>query len=198
MKKEEYLLMNDVIRSLALIIEINDPSAAGHQIRVAELACLIAKKLNLKEEIIESIKISGILHDIGKIFIPIQLLNKPGRLLEEEFNLIKIHPKIGYNIMKSINFSLPIADIILQQNEKYNGSGYPRGIKGKEILIQARIICVANVIEAIVSHRPYRPAIGIEFALIEISKNSGKLYDPDVVNACIRVFKEDNYSFKDV
>lgn len=198
MNKQEYLLMDEVIRSLSLIIEKNDPSITFHQNRVSDLACMIAKELNLDYDIIDSIRIAGILHNIGKIFIPLQILNKSGELNKEEFNLVKTYPTIGYNILKPIHFSLPIADIILQQNEKYNGSGYPKGIKEEEILIQSRIICVANVVEAMSSNRPYRPALEINSALNEILINSGKLYDPNVVNACIRIFKENNYSFKDV
>jgi putative nucleotidyltransferase with HDIG domain len=196
MKKQEYLLMSNVISSMELLIAAINPYIAGHQKRVSGLAVAIAVELNLPEDTIEGIRISGIFHDIGKIIIPTEILNKPGRLLETEYNLIKTHSKSGYNILKPIDFPWPVADIVLQHHEKYDGSGYPQGIDGDKILIEARILCVANVIESMASHTPYRRGLGIDTALVHISQNSKILYDPAVVNACLNMFKLKKYTLK--
>ena len=140
-------------------------------------------------------KIASLIHDVGKMDIPSEILSKPGKLTEEEFNLIKSHPKIGYDILKLIDFPWPVAEIVLQHHENINGSGYPGGLKDEEILLEAKIICVADVVEAMSSHRPYRPALGIDKALRQISKNKGILYDPKVVEACIKTFKKERFKF---
>jgi HD-GYP domain-containing protein (c-di-GMP phosphodiesterase class II) len=196
MENKAYLLLDDVLHSIESIIATIDPYTAGHQKRVTDLALAIANELNLTEDTIEGIRISASLHDIGKMGIPIQILCKPGRLRQEEFNLMMKVPEIGYHILKQFNFSWPVADIVLQHYEKCDGSGYPHGLTGDKILIQAKILCVANVVEAIASHRPYRIALGIDAALDEISKNSSQLYDSTVVNACLKIFKEKNYTLK--
>jgi len=165
-----------------LLSESRDPYTAGHQRRVTQLACAIAKEMDFPEKQIEGIHASGLLHDIGKIYIPTDILNRPGRLSNIEMDLIRTHSKVGYDILKTVNFPWPVAQIVLQHHERQDGSGYPQGLSGEEILIEARILTVADVIEAMSSHRPYRPALGIDTALGEISKNSGILYDPKVVD----------------
>jgi len=188
--------MDNTINTIAKIIEARDPYTAGHQQRVSLLAIAIAKEIGLPEDKIKGVKIASLMHDIGKINIPSEILSKPGKLTEEEFNLIKGHPKIGYDILKLIDFSWPVAQIVLQHQERLNGSGYPQGLKGDGILLEARIIGVAGVVEAMSSHRPYRPALGIDKALEEISQNKGILYDPEVVDTCLKLFKEKGFKFE--
>ncbi len=181
------------IDTMSKIIEVKDPYTAGHQLRVSQLTTAIAKELNLSPDKVEGTRIASLIHDIGKISIPTEILSKSTTLSDIEFSLIKEHSRIGYDILKAIDFSYPIANIILQHHEKINGSGYPGGLKGNEILLEAKIICVADVVEAMSSHRPYRPALGIDKALEEISKNKGILYDPEVVDVCIKLFKEKRF-----
>lgn len=190
--------LNGVIQAMALAVEKRDPFTAGHQRRVAELACAIAEEMDLPEERIEAIRMAGMIHDLGKISVPAEILGKfaPSRLTEAEFALIKNHPLVGYEILKEIEFPYPIAQIVLQHHERMDGSGYPQGLKGDQIMLEARIIAVADVVEAMTSHRPYHPALGIETALEEISQNKGVLYDPDVVEACLRLFREGRFEFK--
>jgi PAS domain S-box-containing protein len=187
--------MDATIDTISRILEAKDPYTAGHQHRVCQLAIPLAQELNLAEDKIEGIKIASLIHDIGKIGLPTEILSKPTRLTDIEFSLIKGHSQIGYDILKSIDFSYPIARIVLQHHERLNGSGYPRGLKGNEIIMEAKIIGVADVVEAMSSHRPYRPALGIDKALEEISKNKGILYDPEVADACIKLFKEKGFKF---
>ena len=187
--------MDNIISTIAKIVETRDPYTAGHQQRVSLLATAIVKDMGLPPDKIEGVRIASLVHDIGKINIPSDILTKPGKLTKEEFNLIKGHPKMGYNILKLIDFPWPVAEIILQHHENINGTGYPRGLKDEEILLEAKIICVADVVEAMSSHRPYRPALGIDVALEEISKNKGILYDPKVVEACIKIFNEGSFKF---
>jgi putative nucleotidyltransferase with HDIG domain len=182
--------MVNFIQTLSHTIEARDPYTAGHQKRVSNIARCIAQYLNLSPEQIESVRMAALIHDLGKIFIPAEILNKPGKLRSNEFNLIKDHPKLGYEILKDIDFPWPIANIILQHHEKIDGSGYPKGLNNREIMIEAKIICVADVVEAISSHRPHRPSLGIEVAINEIKKNRGKEYDKQVVNACIELFND--------
>ena len=179
------------IHALAAVVETRDPYTAGHQKRVSELAAAIASEMHLTEQQVESISMAGIIHDLGKIQVPAEILSKPGQLSELEFNLIKTHPQVGYDLLKNIEFPWPIAKMILQHHEKMNGSGYPQGLKGDEIMLEARILTVADVVEAMSSHRPYRPALGIEKALKQIRKDKGILLDPDVVDACLKLFKQD-------
>lgn len=182
--------MINFIQTLSHTIEARDPYTAGHQKRVSNIARCIAQYLNLSPEQIESIRMAALIHDLGKIFIPAEILNKPGKLRNNEFNLIKDHPKLGYDILKDIDFPWPIAKIILQHHEKIDGSGYPKGLNKNEIMLEAKIICVADVVEAISSHRPHRPSLGLETAINEIRKNCGKEYDKMVVNACIELFND--------
>ncbi len=185
--------MYGTIEAITKTVETRDPYTAGHQKKVADIAKEIAKDMGLSRDIIESVNLAGQIHDLGKIAIPSEILNKPGRINEIEFSLIKTHSAIGYEIMKNIDFPWPIADIVLQHHEKLDGTGYPNGLKGEEILIQARIIAVADVLEAMASHRPYRAALGMDAAFNELQKNSGTHFDPEVVTSCIRIFKEKGF-----
>ena len=184
------------IELTTLMVEAKDPYTAGHQRRVSILSYAIAKEMNLSEKQIEGTKIAGLIHDLGKISIPSEILSKPGRITDIEFSLIKNHPQAGYDILKRVKFPWPIAQIVLQHHERIDGSGYPSGLSGEKILIEARILGVADVVEAISSHRPYRPALGIDKALEEISQNKGILYDPKAVEACLKLFKEKGFKFE--
>ncbi len=176
-------MFNATVGGMALMAESRDPYTAGHQHRVAQYASDIARNMKLPDDQVEAIRISGLLHDIGKIRTPVSLLNRPGKLFTAEWELIKTHPVVGYKILKQIPFPWPIAEIVYQHHERINGTGYPRGLKGDEILLEARILAVADVIEAISSHRPYRPALPIESALDEVKSQKGKLFDEMVVDS---------------
>lgn len=182
------------IQAIAATVEARDPYTAGHQHRVAELATAIAREMGLQEEQISGIHLAAMIHDLGKIHVPAEILSKPGKLSDIEFMLIQIHPQAGYDIVKDIRFPWPIADIVLQHHEKLDGSGYPQGLKGEQILLEARIITVADVVEAISSHRPYRAGRGIDAAFEELEGNRGTLYDPRAVDICISLFREQGYS----
>jgi HD-GYP domain-containing protein (c-di-GMP phosphodiesterase class II) len=187
--------MEGTIKAMATVVETRDPYTAGHQQRVAHLCQSIGKEVKLKPEQIQGLYFAGLIHDIGKISVPAEILSKPGRLSSAEFQLILVHPQAGYEILKEIQFPWPIAEITLQHHERMDGSGYPRGLKGGDILFEARIMCVADVVEAMATHRPYRPALGISTALSEINKNRGKLYDPLVVDACIMLSEKGELDF---
>ena len=161
---------------------------------LSRLCPAIAVEMNLKSEQIDGVRMASMIHDIGKISIPSEILTKPTQLTNLEFNLIKTHPVSGYNILKDIELPWPIARIVLEHHERIDGSGYPNGLKGEQILLESRIIAIADVVETISSHRPYRAAHGIDAGLDEITKNSGILYDPDLVDACLRLFREKNYN----
>lgn len=182
-----------MINTIAAMVERRDPYTSGHQKRTARIACAIAGQLGLSEERIEGLRMAGIIHDVGKIYIPAEILSKPGRLTEPEFSLVKTHSQIGFDILKDIEFPWPIAQIVLQHHEKIDGSGYPRGLKGSDILMEARILAVADVVEAISSHQSYRPAIGLEKSLEELAEKSGVLYDAAVVEACLSLFREKGF-----
>jgi PAS domain S-box-containing protein len=187
--------IEDIIYTIGKITETRDPYTSGHQLKVSKLSTAIAQEMKLPPDKIEGIRIASLVHDIGKISIPSEILSKPSKLSEIEYRLIENHSQIGYDILKSIEFSWPIAQIVLQHQERLNGSGYPQGLKGDDILLEAKIIAVADVIEAMSSHRPYRPALGINKALEEIFINRGILYVPEVVDACIKLFKEKDFKF---
>ena len=197
-KAEERLqkAMNATIETMSKIVEAKDPYTSGHQHRVCQLAVHLARELNLPEDKIEGIRIASLIHDIGKIGLPTEILSKPTTLTDIEFSLIKAHSQIGYDILKTIDFNCPVAQIVLQHHEKINGSGYPKKLKSDEILPEAKILGVADVVEAMSSHRPYRPALGIDAALEEISKTKGILYEPEVVAACFKLFKEKGFKFE--
>ncbi|MCJ7665543.1 MAG: HD-GYP domain-containing protein, partial [Actinobacteria bacterium] len=187
--------LEGAINTLAAIVETKDPYTYGHQQRVCKLAMTIAKELGLEENRIEAVRVSALIHDIGKVNIPASILSKPGKLTDIEFEMIKTHPQLSYDMLKNIDFPLPIVDIIIQHHEKLDGSGYPRGLKGKDIMLEAKILTVADVLEAMSSHRPYRPALGINIAVEEIKKNKGILYDPAVVNSCIKIITKKGFEF---
>jgi PAS domain S-box-containing protein len=190
--------MEDTIKAMATIVETKDAYTAGHQGKVTRLAAAIAEKMNLPEALLKGIHMAGSIHDIGKLSIPAEILSKPGRLSEMELGLIRTHPQAGYDIMKDVEFPWPVARIILEHHERMDGSGYPNGRSRDDILLEARIIAVADVVDAIASHRPYRPSLGIEMALSEIETNKGVLYDPDVVDACLKLFREEGFQSKEV
>lgn len=179
--------LEGIIQAMARTVDSRDPYTAGHQQRVAFLSVAIAEKMGLPQDQIAGIRMGGMIHDLGKLSVPAEILSKPTRLTVIEFALIKTHPRVGYDILQEIDFPWPIARMVLQHHEKLNGSGYPQGLSGQDILLEARILCVADVVEAMASHRPYRPALGIEKALDEISENKGIFYDPEVVDALFRL-----------
>ena len=188
--------MEDTIQAMAMIVEMRDLYTAGHQRRVAQLACAIAQEIGLSPDQITGLRLAGTIHDIGKVRVPAEILTNPDGLSDAEFTIIKMHHVSGHEILNTIDLPWPIAEIIHQHHERMDGSGYPLGLSGKDIIIEARILAVADTVEAITSHRPYRPAQGIDKALEEISRNKGKLYDPDVVDACLKLFSQQKFSFK--
>jgi putative nucleotidyltransferase with HDIG domain len=188
--------LSGIIQAVAMMVESRDPYTAGHQRRVSDLGRTIAQEMGLSTDETDGIRIAGMLHDIGKISIPAEILSKPGRLSDIEFSLIKAHAETGHNILKEIDFPWPIATIVLQHHERIDGSGYPRSLKGDEICIEARILTVADVVEAMASHRPYRPGLGIDAALNEIEKNKGIFYDNAVADACLRLFREKDFKLE--
>jgi len=188
-------IFEGTVKALAVMTEKRDQYTAGHQQRTASLACAIAREMGLTEEEIETLHIAGTLHDIGKLYVPVDILNQTGTLTDIEYLFIKTHPAAGYDILKIIPFEAPIAEIVLQHHERLDGSGYPRGLEGKDILGLAKVLAVADVVEAMVSHRPYRPAMTIDQAMEEIQGNAGRLYDPVVVEACAGIFRNNSFSF---
>jgi putative nucleotidyltransferase with HDIG domain len=188
--------LEGTFRAMAMTLELRDPYMAGHQNRVSSLAVVVAREMNLPLETIEGIRFAGIIHDIGKICAPAEIMTKPCRLTKSEFQLIKDHPRVGYEMVKDITFPWPVAHIILQHHERLDGSGYPEGLVGDAILQEARILAVADVVEAVCSLRPYRPALGIEKGLEEIRKGRGVRYDARVVDACIKLFREGRFTFR--
>ena len=188
--------LDEIVHAMSLTAEKRDPYTAGHQKRTTELALALAEEMGLSEHQIKGVQMAGLIHDMGKISIPAEILSKPGKLNEVEFQLVRRHPQVAFEILKKIDFPWPVDLIVLQHHEKMDCSGYPQGLAGEEILLEARILCVADVVESIDSHRPYRPGLGIDKALEEISKNRGILYDQDVVDACLRLFKEKNFRYQ--
>jgi PAS domain S-box-containing protein len=185
--------LETTIQVMMSAVESRDAYTAGHQRRSTNLACAIATEMGLTQEKIEGIRMAGSIHDIGKLSIPAEILSKPTKLTEIEFSLIKVHSQSGYEMLKDVESPWPLAEIVYQHHERMNGSGYPRNLKGDEIIMEARIMGVADVVETMASHRPYRPALGINVALEEIEKNREILYDNDVVDACLRLFREKGY-----
>jgi len=183
------------VNALAYAVEMRDPYTAGHQKNVSKLACGIAEQLQLSEEKIEGIKLVSLVHDIGKIHVPAEILSKPSALTDAEFEIVQTHPQIGYDILKNIEFPWPVAATVLQHHERLNGSGYPFGLKNKDILLEAKILSVADVVEAMTSHRPYRPAYDLSTALKEVSNNVDDLYDHDAVRVCKALFEKKGYDF---
>ncbi len=186
--------LEESIQAIAATVEMRDPYTSGHQKRVADIATAIATTMGLDEGKIHGIHLAGVVHDLGKIRIPAEILSKPGKLNAIEYELIKGHPQAGYDILKDISFPWPLARIVLEHHERVDGSGYPRGIKSDEMLVESRIMAVADVVEAMASHRPYRASLGIEPALKEIERGRGTAYDPVVVDACLKLFREDGFA----
>lgn len=181
-------ILDQVVQTLSTTLEIRDPYTAGHQQRVSEIAVALAQEMGLTASQTKCLGISGLLHDLGKIVVPAEILSKPGKLSDLEVNLIKTHARAGYEILKDVQFPWDVAGMILQHHEHLDGSGYPGGLKGDEILFEARVLAVADAVEAMASHRPYRPGLGLSNALAEISRKSGVWYEAEVVKACLRLF----------
>jgi putative nucleotidyltransferase with HDIG domain len=188
--------LESTVKALGVTSELRDPYTAGHQRRVTQLANAIAREMGFTENRIDGIRVAGLLHDIGKIMIPAEILTKPSKLTEVEFAIVKTHSMASYDILKSIEFPWPVAQIVIQHHEKLDGSGYPSGLKGDAILLEAKILCVADIVEAMSSHRPYRPALGIDVALEDMLANKGVLYDPVVVDTCVKLFREKGFKFE--
>jgi len=189
-------LLEQTVNVLASTVEMRDPYTAGHQRRVAVLAEAIAREMGLSEHRIEGLRITALIHDIGKIYVPAEILSKPGALTLTEQRLIQTHPQVGHDVLSRVDFPWPVARIVLQHHERWDGSGFPNGLSGEKILLEARILGVADVVEAMSSHRPYRAALGISEALKIVSENSGILFDPQVVKACLTLFYRRDFQFK--
>ena len=194
-KKRLKAALDGTVRAVGLTAEMKDSYTAGHQQRVAELACALARAMGLSEKDFEDLRIASLIHDIGKMTVPTEILSKPGKLTNAEFELVKDHPRVAYNMLTAVEVPEPVPTLIVQHHERMDGSGYPHGLKGEAILAGARILAVADVVEAMSAHRPYRPALGTEKALDEIARNAGRLYDPDVARACVSLFREKQFSF---
>ena len=188
-------ILRSTVNALAITTEKRDLYTAGHQRRVAQLATAIAREMQFPEDITRGIYMAATLHDIGKMQVSSDILSKPGELNDIETLLVRTHTQVGYEIVKTIPFELPVADMVIQHHERMDGSGYPQGLAGSQIMLEARILAVADVVEAMSSHRPYRPALGISLALEEIRRHRGNLYDPDVVDACLRLFARGQIDF---
>ena len=195
MKKLQTTL-EKTVNALAAAVGKRDPYTASHQQRVTKLAIAIAEEMDFSKEQVQGIRIAGLLHDIGKISVPAEILGKPAKLTPAEFEIVKSHSHAGYDILKSIEFPWPVAEIVLQHHERINGLGYPQGFLDKDILIEAKILGVADVVEAMCSHRPYRSALGVAKTLKHILQNKGSLFDPEVVDVCVRLFKEKGFRFE--
>ena len=182
------------LKAMSRINERRAPFVAGHELQVAELAAAIGEEMGLPNEVIRGIRAAGCIHDIGYTTIPAEILSKPEKLTQYEMLSVRNHVQAGFDMVKDIEFPWPVAKTILQHHERLDGSGYPNGTKGEEIILEARIIAVADVMDAIASHRPYRPALGIQSAIEEIAQGSGIVYDPDVVKACLKLFHEKGYA----
>jgi HD-GYP domain-containing protein (c-di-GMP phosphodiesterase class II) len=187
--------LEELVNAMSLTLEERDPYTAGHQRRTTDLSLAIAKEMRLPEHETKGLQMAGLIHDMGKISVPGEILSKPGRLNDAELQLIKRHPQVAYDILNQIDFPWAVDQIVLQHHEKLDGSGYPQGLSGEEILLESRILCVADVVETMETHRPYRPSLGRDAALEEITKNRGILYDPEDVDACLRLFRETEFRY---
>ena len=188
--------LDGVIEAIGQATESRDPYTAGHQRMVTDLAVAIGQELGLAPDVIDGIRAAGLLHDVGKLAIPAEILSKPSALSRMEMELMKGHPQAGYDILKAVEFPWPVPQIVLEHHERLDGTGYPRGLKGDEICLEARVLAVADVVEAMASHRPYRPALGVGPALEEILRGRGTEYDADVVDVCARLLREGRFSFR--
>ncbi len=195
--RKSQIILDGIVKTLSKIIETRDPYTSGHEDQVAKIACKIAREMKLPEEQVSFIHIAATLHDIGKISVPSEILTKPSALSNLEREIIKTHCKVANDVLVNIEFPYPVAEVIYQHHERIDGSGYPRGLKGEQIALEARIIGVADVIDAMASYRPYRPALGVDAAIEEIIKHKGITYDPTVVDACLKVYKKTAKNFID-
>ena len=191
-------IMNGIVRAMVMTLEAKDPYTAGHQRRVAALASEIAMRMELEPRRIEGIRMASLIHDLGKVYVPSEILSKPGKISTAELAIIRMHSRVGYEILRNIEFPWPLAECVLQHHERLDGSGYPAGISGEDILLEARILSVADVVEAMISHRPYRAALGMKNALDEIIDNRGRLYDPLTVDVCITILTDKNFLLEDM
>ncbi|MBU1612473.1 MAG: HD domain-containing protein [Proteobacteria bacterium] len=189
-------ILNGIVAGLSTLLEARDPYTAGHQRRVAALARTIGTEMGFAEDRLNALEMTGRLHDLGKVYVPADFLNKPGRLSPEEFSIIHKHPEVGASILKNVDFDWPVAEIILQHHERMDGTGYPRGLKGDEILLEARILAVADVVDAMSSRRPYREPLGLDIALGNIESNMHTVFDPEVAKICLSLFREKDYSLQ--
>ena len=187
--------MDGIVQAISVAVEMRDPYTAGHQQRVAQLSCAIARSMGIDEEDVYALRMASVIHDLGKITVPAEILSKPGQLSALEYELVKNHVKAGYDILKQVDFPWPLADIVLQHHERMDGSGYPNGLRAEAILQPARILAVADVFETIASHRPYRPALGLQRAIDEIKGHRGTLYDPQIVDICLELIENDRFRF---
>lgn len=187
--------LTNTIKALGSTVEKRDPYTAGHQNRVAQLSKAIAKKMGLSKDRVKGIELGAIIHDIGKIYVPAEILNRPGKLSKAEFEMIQSHSQVGFDIIKGLKFPWPIADMVLSHHERLDGSGYPNGLKGDEICLEAQILAVADVVEAVSSHRPYRPAKSIQEGLNIINNGRGTHYNPEIVDICIKLIKNEGFEF---
>jgi len=192
--KQLEVSMRGTLQAVANMVDLRDPYTAGHERRVGEIAGVIAREMGWSEERCQALEMIGLVHDIGKIAVPAEILSKPGRLTPTEMELVKAHAQAGYEILKDVPFSFPVAEVILQHHERLDGSGYPRGLKGDDILPEARVLAVADVLESMSAHRPYRPALGVDAALVELERGRGTLFDPEVLDATFRLLREKGYS----
>jgi putative nucleotidyltransferase with HDIG domain/PAS domain S-box-containing protein len=188
--------LEETVSALAAMSEKRDLYTAGHQQRVAHLACAMAEEMGLQGDRVNGLRVAGKLHDIGKISVPAEILAKPSRLTPIEMSIMKTHSEAGFEILKRVSFPWPVARMVLQHHERLDGSGYPEGLRGDEIMLEARILAVADVVEAMSSHRPYRATLGLERALDEVGMHKGGLYDPEAVDACLRLFQHKNFTFE--
>lgn len=189
--------MDGIVKAMSVAVELRDPYTAGHQERVAALADAIGRRMGLSEDEVSGLRMASVIHDLGKLAVPAEILCKPGKLSPLEYEMVKNHVQAGYDILKRIEFPWPVAEIVLQHHERVNGSGYPNGLTGEDILLQARIVAVADVYETIASHRPYRPSLGTETAVEEIRKQSGTLYDRRVADACLALVEKERFRLPD-
>jgi putative nucleotidyltransferase with HDIG domain len=183
------------VQAIGMMGEMRDPYTAGHQRRVADLAGAIGKELGLGTDVLEGLHIAGLLHDVGKIAVPAEILTKPGKLSSYEFEIIKGHPDVGRQILKGVEFPWPVAQAVVQHHERLDGRGYPDGLKGDAVILEARILAVSDVVEAMSSHRPYRAALGVQLALEEITRGRAVGYDGTAVDACLSLFREKRFAF---
>ena len=188
--------LSSTIEVLARTVEVRDPYTAGHQLRVTRLARAITTEMGLSEYQSDAVQMAGLVHDLGKMSVPSEILAKPGVITRAEFELIKQHPQVGYELLRDVEFDWPLADIVVQHHERVDGSGYPKGLSGDDILLEAKVIAVADVVEAMASHRPYRPSLGIDAALEEIAVKKGTHFDPATVDACLRVFRDREFNWE--